>query len=74
MATVNTEMVILARESRGLSHTALARTTRITRDQLLQYETHGRNGMWVEIPDEHLKLIAQATEYPESFFLRAERR
>jgi transcriptional regulator with XRE-family HTH domain len=74
MATVNTEMVILARESRGLSYTALTRLTGITSDRLRQYETHGRNGMWVEMSDEHLKLIAWATEYPESFFGRAERR
>jgi len=60
---VNPEMLVLARESRGLTQAELAQKTGIGQSLLSKYE-HGM----LEVSDQVLTEIATALNYPESLF------
>ena len=65
----NPEMLILARESRGMTQKALATKAEITQAQISKYES----GV-LEVPDERLDRIARALRYPVEFFFRSDQR
>src|SRR5215210_3731989 len=65
----NPEMLILARESRGMTQTALAKKAHITQAQISKYES----GV-LEVPDERLEEIARTLGYPVDFFFRSDQR
>lgn len=67
-AALNPEMLILARESRGLSQTDLHRKTGIPQAAISKYES----GVAI-VPEDRLKTIAEALGYPTRFFLRPDR-
>jgi len=69
MREVNPEMVIIARESRGLSQSLLAKKTGISQGVLSKIETGSRIAS-----DDHLEKLAMALDYPESFFFRSGRK
>jgi Zn-dependent peptidase ImmA (M78 family)/DNA-binding XRE family transcriptional regulator len=62
---VNPDMLILARESRGLTQGELAIKVGIGQSALSKYE----NGL-IEVPDQHLQQIAKELRYPETLFTR----
>ncbi len=62
-------MLILARESRGYSQTQLAKKAGVSQAAISKFES----GV-LEIPDDRLKAIAEAVEYPTAFFFRRDRR
>jgi Zn-dependent peptidase ImmA (M78 family)/DNA-binding XRE family transcriptional regulator len=64
---INSEMVILARKSRGLTQEELANLTGISQGHLSKYEARGH-----EVPEDQLAKIAEAVKYPESFFFQKE--
>ena len=64
---VNSEMVVLARKSRGLTQEELANLTGISQGHLSKYEARGH-----EVPEDQLAKIAEAVDYPESFFFQTE--
>lgn len=65
----NPEMLVLARESRGMTQTALAKKTKITQAAVSKYES----GV-LEVPSDRLEEIARVLEYPTAFFFRGDRR
>ncbi|MBK7143595.1 MAG: ImmA/IrrE family metallo-endopeptidase [bacterium] len=65
MRNVNAEMLILARESRGLTQRQLADMVEIAQSAISKYE----NGL-LDVPEEHVTDIANALDYPESLFSR----
>lgn len=65
----NPEMLILAREIRGLSQAQLAETTGVSQASLSRYETR-----LSDIPERDLKLFAEALDFPVNFFYRAGKR
>lgn len=69
MNRVNPEMLILARESRGMSQVELATKTKIAASILCRYETET-----LRPADHHLGIIAEALEYPTSFFYNEDKR
>ncbi len=66
-AALNPEMLILARESRGLSQTDLHRKTGIPQAAISKYES----GVSA-VSDERLEIIAETLGYPTRFFFRAD--
>lgn len=66
---VNPEMIVLARESRGLTQTELARNVSLSQAEISRYESGARI-----ISKEHLDKIADELGYPESFFYQAGQR
>jgi Zn-dependent peptidase ImmA (M78 family)/DNA-binding XRE family transcriptional regulator len=60
---VNPEMLVLARESRGLTQTALASAVAVTQATLSKYES----GV-LAVADEHVLLLAKVLDYPVEFF------
>lgn len=64
---VNPEMLILARESRGLTQADLAQKTGIGQSVLSKYE----NGM-IDVSGQALSEIAKILEYPETLFTCSE--
>src|SRR5438105_1926609 len=66
---VHPEMLALARESRGLSQSELARAVGISQGNISRYES----GM-LKVSDEHLEKIASVLDYPKTFFYRHEKR
>ena len=63
-STPNPEMLILARESRGLNQTQLAsKIGDLSQSAISKFE-----GEIIEIPDERIREIAQTLEYPVRFF------
>jgi Zn-dependent peptidase ImmA (M78 family)/transcriptional regulator with XRE-family HTH domain len=66
---VHPEMLTLARETRGLSQSGLARAVEISQGNISRYES----GM-LKVSDDHLRKIAEALDYPETFFFRQEKR
>src|SRR5918997_108703 len=67
-AALNPEMLVLARESRGLNQTELHRKTGIPQAAISKYES----GVAV-VPDDRLEVIAEALGYPTRFFFRPDR-
>lgn len=67
-ATLNPEMLILARESRGLSQTDLHRKTGIPQAAISKYES----GVSA-VPEDRLETIAESLGYPTRFFFRPDR-
>jgi Zn-dependent peptidase ImmA (M78 family)/transcriptional regulator with XRE-family HTH domain len=65
---VNPEMIVLARELRGVTQTALAEALSINQATISRYE-HGS----IEVPPDHLKAVAHFLERPISFFFWTER-
>ncbi|MDP9438010.1 MAG: XRE family transcriptional regulator [Actinomycetota bacterium] len=61
----NNEMLILARESRGMSQSDLAERAEITQASVSKFES----GI-IEIPDERVEALAEALGYPVGFFYR----
>jgi Zn-dependent peptidase ImmA (M78 family)/DNA-binding XRE family transcriptional regulator len=61
--SVNPEMVIVARESRGMSQTDLAEAIDISQGKVSKYE----NGL-LEVSDHDLERIGRATGYTDDFF------
>lgn len=66
---VQAEMLILARESRALTQSDLARETGVSQANISKYESGLLN-----VSDEHLGRIAAALHYPKSFFYQTEKR
>src|SRR5688500_2407750 len=64
MTGINHRMIQLARESRGMSQTDLAKQTNIPQPKLSRIEA----GNIVEIQDDVVEVIASALNYPKSFF------
>lgn len=62
---VNPELLALARKSRGLTQSGLAKATGVHQSLITRYE-----GAHREVPDDDLAVIAQCLDYPESFFYR----
>jgi Zn-dependent peptidase ImmA (M78 family)/DNA-binding XRE family transcriptional regulator len=62
----NPEMLIVARESRALTQTALARKTAIPQSSISKFE----NGV-LELTGENLAKIAAVLDYPVHFFFRS---
>lgn len=64
---VNPEMLVVARESRGLTQEALYELTQraIKQATISKYET----GV-LPVSDEHLSILVKALDYPEQFFLQ----
>lgn len=62
---VNPELLALARKSRGLTQSALAKATGIHQSLVTRYE-----GAQRAVPDDDLAVIARRLDYPESFFCR----
>ncbi len=65
MAEVNSEMVIIARESRGYSQSALAEEIGIPQGKLSKIETGT-----IITPNEVLKSLSNVLGYPEKFFFQ----
>jgi Zn-dependent peptidase ImmA (M78 family)/transcriptional regulator with XRE-family HTH domain len=68
-ASPNPEMLILARESRGLTQIQLAEATSVQQATISKYETGFSN-----ISEEHLEQFANVLEYPKEFFYLPEQR
>ncbi|GHO52908.1 helix-turn-helix domain-containing protein [Ktedonobacter robiniae] len=66
---VNSEMLILARESRGFTQSELAKLTHISQANISKYESGLLN-----VSKDHLVRIASALHYPEAFFHLSEQR
>jgi len=66
---VSPDMLILARESRGLTQSALAREADVSQGNISKYES----GV-LKVSPEHLARIAAVLNYPAAFFSLAERR
>ena len=64
-ATINTEMLILGRELRGLTQTELSKITTIKQAHISRYEAGLRT-----VPDKDVTTIAEALNLPTSFFYR----
>src|SRR5258708_1808123 len=62
----NPEMLILARELRGISQTELMKSTGIQQASISRYE-----GKLSPIPENELRKFAEALEFPVEFFYRA---
>jgi Zn-dependent peptidase ImmA (M78 family)/transcriptional regulator with XRE-family HTH domain len=67
--TVQPEMLILARESRGLSQSELSRATSISQANISKYES----GL-LRVSDDHLEDLAFGLHYPKSYFYQREMR
>lgn len=61
--SVNPEMLILARETRGLTQSELAEATFISQGNISKYE-----GGLLQVSEEHLQKIALVLDYPVPFF------
>jgi Zn-dependent peptidase ImmA (M78 family)/transcriptional regulator with XRE-family HTH domain len=68
MDQVNPEMIVLARELRGVTQVELAEAVSLTQATISRYES-GQ----IEVPNGHLRAIAKFLERPESFFRWQER-
>jgi Zn-dependent peptidase ImmA (M78 family)/DNA-binding XRE family transcriptional regulator len=66
---VSPDMLILARESRGLTQTELAEATGVSQGNISKYES----GL-LKVSDEHLAHIAEVLDYPTTLFHLSERR
>ncbi len=66
---VSSEMIILARDSRGLTQAELAAATNISQANISKYESGSLN-----VSKEHVKRIADALDYPLSMFYFGEKR
>src|SRR5260370_23268875 len=66
---VSPDMLILARESRGLMQTELAEATGVSQGNISKYESGLLN-----VSDEHLAHIAEVLDYPTTLFHLSERR
>lgn len=66
--TINPEMLVLARESRGWSQKELADATGVTQGKVSKYE----NGM-LSASDQDLEAIARALGYTREFFFQKDR-
>ncbi len=67
--TPNPEMLILARESRGLNQTQLAKQTGLSQSAISKFE-----GGIIELPPERLEDLARVLKYPAQFFYQEGRR
>lgn len=67
--SLSSEMLILARESRGLTQAELAQRTDISQGNISKYESGLLN-----VSEEHMQRIADALDYPETLFTLSERR
>lgn len=67
-AVFNPQMLVLARESRALSQTELARRTGIPQAAISRYEKE----MAIIPPDDRLEVLAEALGYPTRFFFRSD--
>lgn len=61
----NPDMLVLARELRGITQTELARNTGVAQGSISKYE-----GGVQEANIEHLRVLAEALDFPEEFFYR----
>ena len=68
MEPTNPEMLVLAREIRGLTQAEIARQTGIVQATVSKYE----NGT-LEVSEEHLQRLSQALDFPPSFFKQQDR-
>lgn len=68
-STVNPQMIIIARETRGFTQSDLAKQSGISQSNISKFE-----GGQLTVSPENLRRIAKATHFPESFFLLPERR
>lgn len=65
--SVNPEMLILARETRGLTQSELADVSSISQGNISKYES----GL-LHVSEEHLEKIASVLDYPASFFFQSD--
>lgn len=63
MKVVNPQMIVLARESRGMTQAQLAKAVNLSQAEISRYESDMRN-----VSDEHLERIADVLDYPRAFF------
>src|SRR5262249_52898058 len=63
MNMVNPEMIVLARELRGVTQVELAEAISLTQSTVSKYESGT-----IEVPLEHLRSIAACLGRPDSFF------
>jgi Zn-dependent peptidase ImmA (M78 family) len=68
MSEVNPEMLVLSRESRGMTQRDLARVSGITQGHISKFESNT-----LPIPGDQLERIARATGYPTEYFYRPDR-
>ena len=68
IVAVNPDMVVLARESRGLSQTDLANRIGVRQATVSKFETD-----LIRVSEEHLVALARELEYPTSFFEQPDR-
>ncbi len=68
-ATVNPEMLTLAREVRGMTQTQLAQESGIRQTKISRYE-----GDLAKVDEEDLRYIAEALGFPEEFFFQSGQR
>jgi Zn-dependent peptidase ImmA (M78 family)/transcriptional regulator with XRE-family HTH domain len=65
--SVNAEMLMLARETRGLTQSELAELTSISQGNISKYES----GL-LYVSEEHMQKIASVLDYPISFFFQTD--
>jgi len=68
--TINPEMLILAREYRGLTQEELARKLYVSQAKIARIE----GGIQTEIPDELLSTLSETLSFPSEFFSQEENR
>jgi Zn-dependent peptidase ImmA (M78 family)/transcriptional regulator with XRE-family HTH domain len=68
MNKVNPEMIVLARELKGVTQSELAIAVSLTQATISRYESE-----LIEVPEEHLRVLSHFLERPPSFFFWHER-
>lgn len=66
----NPDMIIIARESRGITQNNLAKLLSVSQGRISKIES----GLLDNIPDKLLKKLSEVLNYPEEFFFRREQR
>ena len=67
---INSDMVVLAREYRGLTQEQLARKIRSSQGKVAKIE----GGLLTELPESTIELISKTLEFPREFFFQDEQR
>lgn len=67
MNDVNSEMIVLARESRGMTQTALAAALKVTQATLSKFEA----GL-LAVGEDHVFTLSKVLDYPQEFFYQTD--
>jgi transcriptional regulator with XRE-family HTH domain len=65
---LNSKMITIARESRGLSQLELAEKLSVSTSHMSRIEQD-----FIEVGEHHLKSISAVLNYPEEFFIKKEK-